>query len=524
MPTPRTPTVRAPKAMVCSIDHLASSAGLHMLAAGGSAADAAVAANAVLTITMQHMCGLGGDLFALIHHGDGPPAVLNASGRAGSGASSERIRSAGHTRMPQRGEIGSAPVPGCIDGLLALHERFGRLPLAQVLGPAIRFATDGFGASTGLARASARVADVDGNTDLVHLAAGDLVTRPGAAAILQAVVDGGREAHYQGHFGDELIRTGAGEYTADDLARVNADWVDPVRVHAWGHDIWTTPPNTQGYLSAAGAWIADGLDVPTDSSDPQWAHLLIESARAAAFDRQDALHEGADGNALVSPERLGPRRDRISPTAAAAWGDHYADGGTMYLCTTDADGMGVSLIQSNANGFGSHLVIGDTGVFLHNRGIGFSLVDGHPAEYGPGRRPPHTLSPALVTTPDGQLRSVLGTMGGDAQPQIVLQMLARLLHNGESPGRILSAGRWVLSSPDPESGFDTWTTRGDVRVVLEPHAPTEWVAALEALGHTVHVDHKGTTTMGHAHLIDLAGPTLAGASDPRALSGAALGL
>src|SRR3954465_4956532 len=147
----RTTTLHAPGGMVCSVDHLASSAGVAMLRAGGSAADAAIATSAVLAVTTQHMCGMGGDLFALVHHRRGAPEPLNSSGRAGSGADPDRLRAEGHTEMPFRGDIRSVPVPGCVDGWLALHERHGRLPLADVLGPARDYAAGGFAASPLLA-------------------------------------------------------------------------------------------------------------------------------------------------------------------------------------------------------------------------------------------------------------------------------------------------------------------------------------------------------------------------------------
>src|SRR6185437_10257390 len=150
----------------------------------------------------------------------------------------------------------------------------------------------------------------------------------------------------------------------------------------------------------------------------------------AAFDRDAVLHERADGAGLLDPAVLGPRRDAIRPDSTVRYdGERYAGGGTIYLCAVDNDRMGVSLIQSNAAGFGSGLAEPKTGIFLHNRGLGFSVEPDHPAAYGPRRRPPHTLSPALVTTDDGSLDMVIGTMGGDAQPQVVLQLLARLLRN-----------------------------------------------------------------------------------------------
>src|SRR5437763_1196037 len=270
--------------MVCAVDHLAAQAGVQMLQRGGSAADAAIATNAALAVTTQHMCGLGGDLFALVHvPGDAAPYALNASGRSGSGADLERLRADGHTSaMPLFDDIRAVPVPGCVDGWAALHARFGKLPLREVLEPARLYAADGFPASQTLARVAAGVATRPGGE--AYAAAthpGAIVRRPGVARTLEAIADGGRDERYRG-------------------------------------------------------------------------------------------------------------------------------GGTIYLCAVDNDRMGVSLIQSNAAGFGSMLAEPTTGIFLQNRGIGFSVEPGHPAAYGPRRRPPHTLSPALVTTDEGALDMVIG--------------------------------------------------------------------------------------------------------------------
>jgi gamma-glutamyltranspeptidase/glutathione hydrolase len=288
-------------------------------------------------------------------------------------------------------------------------------------------------------------------------------------------------------------------------------------VRAWGHDIWTVPPNSQGYLTLAGAWIAEGLPLPDDPDDPLWAHLLIEAARQAAFDRVEVLHEHADASALVAAERLAPRRAAISTDGAAVLGDSYAGGGTIHLATVDANRMGVSLIQSNAAGWGVGLAVPSVRVFLQNRGYGFSLEPGHPAEYGPGRRPPHTLSPALVTDDAGELAMVIGSMGGDTQPQILLQLLARILHHRESPGRAVAAGRWGLTGG--ATGFDTWSERGRVVAHVEGHASAAWADGLRARGHEVMVTGSFDHGFGHAHVIASQGDVLAGASDPRPRTG-----
>ena len=509
--------------MVCSVDHLASSAGVAMLRAGGSAADAAVATSAVLAVTTQHMCGMGGDLFALVHDpaAPGPPATLNASGRAGSGADADRLRAEGHTSMPFRGDVRSVPVPGCVDGWLALHHRFGRLPIADVLAPAITYARDGFPASPLLSRACRLLGDLKDADDFMAggpPAPGARLRRPGVARALDAIGNAGRGAFYGGEFGAGLLELGRGEFTPDDLAEPGADWVAPLVARVFDHDVWTAPPNSQGYVALLGALIAEGLPLPDDTADPAWAHLLVESARAAGHDRPAVLAETADVAHLLQPDAVAERRSGVDPDACALLGAPTGDGGTIHLCAVDGDGMGVSLIQSNASGFGARLVVPGVGIFLQNRGVGFSLVAGHPAEYGPRRRPPHTLSPLLVTRPDGALRALLGTMGGDTQPQILLQLLTRLLRHGEAPGRAIAAARWALHNPGG-TAFDTWADPDGLTVILEGHVPPAWAGGLRDRGHEVDV-----VPSGHGHLIEVGADGMrSGAADPRAEVGAAVG-
>lgn len=526
MPAPLVPfhTLRARKGMVCSVDHLASGAGIGVLRAGGNAVDAAIATSAALAVTTQHMCGMGGDLFALVHHADGqPPTCLNASGRAGSGADAEALRAEGHTRVPMDEDIRAVTVPGCVDGWVALHHQHGRLPLADVLEPARVLADEGFPAAPLLAFMVPLITHVDGADDYarVPVEEGTLIRRPGVARTLAAIGRDGRGAFYEGEFGTGLVRMGQGLFTAADLARSQADWVDPLGIELWGHRAFTVPPNSQGYLSLAGARIAElvglggTLDHHPDSAE--WAHLLVEAARFAGHDRLAVLHDDADGDELVSRQHLGPRADRFEPTARRAPVARASDGDTIHLCTADGEGQAVSLIQSNARGWGAHLAVPEVGIFLHNRGLGFSLEPGHPAEYRPGRRPPHTLAPALVQRADGSLRAVLGTMGGDTQPQVVLQLLARLLVAGQSPARVIGAPRWRLG----DGGFDTWEGDGPARVGVERGVPDAWVEGLRARGHEVVEQDPWNSGYGHAHLIErTADGTLAGAADPRTLTGA----
>ncbi len=524
-PAPRG-SVRAPDHLVATADHLATSAGVEMFARGGNAVDAAIAANAAIAVTGPHLCGMGGDLFALVHVDDAVHA-LNASGRAGAGADPAALRAEGARTVPFRLDVRAVTVPGCVDGWIALHERFGSLPLGTVLEPARRLAADGFPASP-LLVASLGLLDEPARehfAELVQQATrrGARVRRPRTAAALADIAAGGRDAFYGGRFGEGLIELGDGLFTDDDLARPGADWVEPLTATVFGVELSTVPPNSQGYLALGAAKIAERLDLPAAPHDPEWAHLLIEAALAAGRDRPDRLYDGADGRSLVAEiERRGAEVDRRRSTR---YPHPVADGDTTYLCTvgTGGDGrrMAVSLIQSNAAGFGSHLVEPNTGINLHNRGMGFSLVPGHPAELGPGRRPPHTLAPALATR-DGELAAVLGTMGGDAQPQILLQLAVRLFHHRQSPAHAVDAGRWALRGP--QTGFDTWTTPDGPVVAVEGHAPDDWTRALAELGHRTVQAPPWDSGFGHAHaiVVDRDG-ILAGAADPRTRIGSAAG-
>ncbi|MGB0112026.1 MAG: gamma-glutamyltransferase [Ilumatobacteraceae bacterium] len=532
MSLPRS-SVRAPHHLVASADHLATSAGLAAFEQGGNAVDAAIATNAAIAVTGPHLCGLGGDLFALVHVDDpvsdapGETYALNASGRAGSGADPDAMREEGLTEMPFKTDMRSVTVPGCIDGWLALHERFGSLPLEVILAPARRLAADGFPASP-LLVGSLRRLDAPSRSHLAELATqatstGAVVRRPGAALVLAGLPVSGRDGFYGGAFGDGLIEVGDGLFTRDDLDARHADWVDPLTTNAFGVDMHTIGPNSQGYLTLAAARLADQLDLPDDPDDDRWAHLLVEAATAAGSDRPDALHEGADGEALL--REIDARLDLVGLEQSSGRTAPAADGDTTYLCTAgiDRDGrrLGVSLIQSNASGFGSHLVEPNTGINLHNRGLGFNLIDGHPAELRPGRRPPHTLSPALATR-NGRLAAVFGTMGGDAQPQILLQIAARLFRHGQSATAAIDAARWALRGPT--TGFDTWT--GDVgpTVRIEGHGPATWVERLRSRGHASQSAPAWDSEFGHAHAIVVEDTGMfAGAADPRAVIGSAAG-
>jgi gamma-glutamyltranspeptidase/glutathione hydrolase len=452
------------------------------------------------------------------------------------------MRAEGMATMPLRGDIRSVPVPGAVDGWLALHERYGRLPLGRVLAPAIELAEDGFPASIMLAFATHLVHTLPAARELSPdgpLEIGAAVRLPGIARTLRAVARDGRAGFYGGEFGRGLLELGAGHFSPGDLAANLAQWCEPLSLAAWGHELWTVPPPSQGYLTLAGAAVAERSGLGADPDDPAWAHLLVEAWRAVGHDRPEVLHDGADGAALLHGERLAQAAarvaaDRAAPpdvapgsTAAAPGVARLGDGDTTHLCACDADGLGVSLTQSNALDFGSHLVEPATGVFLHNRGVGFSLVAGHPAEVRSGQRPPHTLSPMLVTAADGVLTHLVGAMGGDAQPQIISQLLARLLRTGQDPATAISAPRLALDAPAAGS-FRLWWG-DDLSVLVEADAPAAWREGLEARGHRVRaISAFDPVAVGCAQIIAVerdegAARGLVAASDPRSPDGAAVG-
>ena len=456
MPVPAGRTVHAPNGMVCSVDHLASEAGVALLRAGGSAADAAIAASAVLAVTTQHMCGMGGDLFALVHDGSGAPAALAAAGRAGSGADAAALRAEGHRAIPSFGDVRAATVPGCVDGWLALHERFGRTPprrgarprrgvrargvpcvtVARAERPARR-RTSTAPTTTGPTAAYAPVTECDARGSRASCR----MWPPATATRSTAVA-----------FGEGLLELGDGLYLPDDLAVPLAEWVEPLHLTAWGHEVWTVPPPSQGYLTLAAAWIADGLDLPTDPDDARVGAPPRRSGPPGGLRPARGAPRGRRRPGPPAPRPLAAATSGHRPRGSRHPSDRHRPAATPSTCAPSTPrAWGCRSSSRTPPGGAATSWCPAPGVFLHNRGIGFSLEAGHPAELAPGRRPPHTLAPALVTR-DGELHAVLGTMGGDTQPQVVLQLLARLLHAGQSPGTAIRSARWALGT----GGFDVW--------------------------------------------------------------------
>jgi len=510
--------------VVVSPHYLASQAGLDVIAAGGNAVDAAIAVDAVLAVVAPDTCGPGGDLFALIHQpGDAIPSTLNSSGRAGSGVTADDIRDAGHGEIPYRSRW-SITVPGCVDGWEALVGRFGSLPLSMSLAPAIEIARNGFPVSLELADSLERlidlISDQASSSPLYPKGApaafGSVITRPALADTLEAIAASGRDAFYLGAPGNGIIEATGGSVTPDDLSVCQAEWVDPVSLDVFGRTAWTVGPNSQGYLTLATTWIFEHLDPPDDPNDPLFHHLLIEAYRSVAWERSMYVTDPATAPLtaleLLDPERLAKRASAIDRARAGRWPTpEPSQGGTSYMTVKDGSGMGVSLIQSNYAGIGSGLSAGSTGVFLHNRGAGFNLIQGHPNEYQPGRRPMHTLSPTTWTK-EASLDLLLGTRGGDQQPQYLAQYAAHHYHAGACTDDSQMAPRWSMEQPLPGT---------DSSISIEPRFDPTTVASLEALGHHVAEARMWEPGWGPICAIDVGGE-MKGSADPRISTSAAI--
>lgn len=503
---------------------LASRAAITIMEKGGNAADAAIAANATLGVVAPETCGIGGDLFALVHTpGDPTPATLNSSGRAGRGARAAAVRAQGHTQIPIDSPF-AVTVPGCVDGWLAIATRFGSMPLGDVLAPAIEYARDGFTATPELAgsldRFHSQLGRQPAATGLypggIAPQVGDRVTRPALAETLEAIGHSGRDAFYAGPVGEAIVTATAGILADEDLERDQARWIDPISLDVMGWTGWTIPPNSQGYLTLAAAWIFEQLDPPRDPDDPLFTHAAIEAFRAVAWERDqyvaDPRFAPLPPERLLSTSRLEERLSRISLSGRTDWpSPQPAPGGTAYLCVRDTAGMGISLIQSNYHGIGSRIGAGDAGFFLHDRGSGFNLDPDHPNELAPGKQPLHTLSPSLWTR-DGELAMLLGTRGGDFQPQTLLQMLTYMRWAGLDVAAAQQRPRWTT---------EEWR-RPDPAVVLEPHHTAETVRALSAHGHATRLADGLMSGWGPVSVIAQIDHGGIGAADPRVASTAAL--
>ena len=504
--------------------YLASEAAIRVIKNGGTAVDGAIAADATLAVVAPDTCGPGGDLFAIVHRpGDERPAVLNASGRAGSGAIAAALRDDGLTEVPFRSPW-SITVPGCVDGWEALVDRFSALTLADDLAPAIELALHGFPASIELASSLGRIRGlISGQPSAGALypdgappAPGATLRRPYLAQTLRAIAAHGRDSFYLGDVGAGIIGATGGVVVREDLERRQAVWVEPASAEIFGVTAWTVPPNSQGWLTLATLRIFEMLAPPRDPSDPAFQHALIEAYRSVAWERDDTTSDPDSApfspEQLLDPERLAGRASEVDPRRARGWpSTSPAPGGTAYLTTRDHDGMVVSFIQSNFWGIGSGFSAGATGVWLHNRGAGFDLRPGHPNELAPGRRPLHTLAPTLWTN-GGQVRLVLGTRGGDQQPQLLAQVAANQWWAGLDPDLAQRQPRWKIEAN---------TSSGLPVVHYEPRYAQETIDGLSSLGHRLETASAWEADWGPVATIN-AGAAVRGCADPRISTAAAL--
>ena len=520
---------RFARGAIATPNHHATEAGREVLAAGGNAVDAAVAAGLVLAVVTPYHCGLGGDVLAMVW--DGRAHGLMSVGAAPAGADVEQIRTAlahpapgappvaslpGTGGMPEIGPL-SVTVPGAVAGWLALLEAHGSWSPARVAERALQLAEDGFIVSAyaaGAVRGSReRLRDQPGWEETFgRMREGERFVQPALARTLRAVVETGAEAFYSGPTAAAIERTLAASgsaLTVEDLEAHRVEWVEPLSGRYRDLTVLELPPPTQGVSALTALAILDDLG-PLPEDPMEAMHLQIEAVKVAMADRQEHVGDPRTMRTtpaeLLAPDRISRLAAGIDRTSASTWPPaRPAPGGTAYLCAADDDGLMVSLIQSNFKGFGSGVVVTECGFGLHNRGAHLSLDPGDPNSIGPGRRPLHTLVPALVLE-GGTPRFVMGSMGGDAQAQVHVQMLGHLADRGRSLGETLAAPRFVVDV-------------GDGSVALEPDVPVDVAAGLTGAGHTVTTLARRDLA-GHAHLIAPVDGGYDVASDPRCDGGA----
>ena len=505
-----------PNGAVCTPHYLATAAGAAMLADGGNAIDAALCANFVLGIVTPYMCGFGGDLLAMVW--DGGLHAYRGVGRAPAGATTQFVRAqSGATEMPTFGPH-PVTVPGAVEAWFTLIEKFATRSFGELATRALHYAEDGFPLTKRGAwffAQSVRLYEHYGLPDFHDaygdLAPGDWVRQPELARTIRTLAADGPDAYYHGPIGAaiaERLQRAGGCMTAAEVAAHTGAWVDPLRASVRGVEILEMPPPTQGLAALEALRIVDGLDLGADGADRQ--HLLIEALKLALADRRRYL---GDPDAMtIAPERLlrddwiAARRAEIDPQRARAAKAHSEpDGGTIYMCAADRDGMMVSLIQSNFSGAGSGLRVAEWGLNLHNRGSAFLLDDAHPNGIGPGKMPLHTLIPAMSMR-DGRPWLVFGTEGGHGQAQTHTQLMVRMLVDGDDPQRAISAPRFTI---DPESG----------RIAMEDHFDHAWIDDLRRRGHEIDVVRGYRHGPGIAHAIQYTSPGYLCGSDPRAEGG-----
>lgn len=442
--------VIAAHGMAATSQPLATQVALDILKAGGGAVDAAIAANATLGLMEPTGCGIGGDLFAIVWDAEKEHlAGLNASGRSPKSLTIGHFFEQGLGQVPYLGPL-SVSVPGAVDGWFELHRRYGRLPMAQILAPAIDYARGGFPLSEVIARVwqlNAKTRhDYPGfmQTFMPGGAApskGDVFRNPRLADTYEQIAAGGRDAFYNGDIArkiDSYMTEHGGFLRYADLAAHRSEWVEPLSTNYRGYDVYELPPNSQGIAALQLLNILEGYDLRAMGfGSADYAHTFVEAKKLVYEDRAkyyaDPDFYQAPIKALISKSYADERRRLMSAEQAAS---HYPagdarieNGDTIYLAVADKDGNMVSLIQSNYGGMGSGMTPGGLGFGLQNRGALFSLQEGHSNRFEPGKRPFHTIIPAFVMK-DGRAYMAFGVMGGSMQPQGHAQILVNMIDFG----------------------------------------------------------------------------------------------
>jgi len=524
--------VAAKNGMAATSQPLATQAAIELLHQGGSAVDAAIAANAVLGVVEPTGCGIGGDLFAIVWDAErGRLAGLNGSGRSPRSLTLEKLRAMGLQRIPPHGPL-PVSVPGAVDGWFTLHETYGRVPMTRVLAPAIRYASEGFPVSEIIAgywaQDAAALASYPGFAGL-YMPGGrapqpaQTFSNPALADTYSELSEAGGRAFYEGRIArriHEFMAANGGYLSDEDLAAHRSEWVDPIATSYRGYDVWEIPPNNQGLTVLQMLNMLEEHDLRSlGPQEPDYLHLLIEVKKLAFEDRArfyaDPEHVDVPVQALLSKEYARARNRLFDPTKASTrlpYGEPsvLGAGDTIYLTTADSSGNMVSLIQSNFRGLGSGMTVADLGFGFQDRGELFSLDPGHPNVYAPGKRPFHTIIPAFVTK-NGKPYLSFGVMGADMQPQGHVQVLVNLIDFGMN---IQEAGDAVRIRHEGSSDPTGTRMHTGGTVLLESAFGTEVVAALEQRGHVVAYDRDG---FGGYQAIqwDAANATYLGASESR---------
>ncbi|MBN8225553.1 MAG: gamma-glutamyltransferase [Xanthomonadales bacterium] len=502
--------VIAPHAMAATSHPLATQIALDTMRQGGSAMDAAIAANAALGLMEPTGNGIGGDLFAIVWD----PKTGKLYGYNGSGRSPQSLTLAefgrrGLEEIPATGPL-PVSVPGAVDGWFALHERFGRRPMADNLAPAIRYAREGHPVHEVIAyywaRSVPRLSQYPGFKQQFTIDGraprkGEMWKNPNLADTLQKIADGGRDAFYKGeiaHTIDAYFKANGGYLSYEDLAAHHGEWVEPVSTNYRGVDVWELPPNSQGIAALQMLNVLEGYDFSKIAfGSPEHVHLFVEAKKLAFADRArfyaDPAFQPAPVAKLVSKEYAAQRRKLVSMDKALrevqpGTPKQLEEGDTIYLTTADADGMMVSLIQSNYRGMGSGMAPPGLGFILQDRGEMFVLAGcdsppRHPNCYAPGKRPFQTIIPAFITR-NGKPWVSFGVMGGAMQPQGHVQIVMNLVDFGMNLQEAGDAPRIQHEGSTEPTGRGTAMSDGG-EVNLETGFPYETIRALMRKGHRI---------------------------------------